>query len=75
MPAGDVETFHMDGKWWNRIEGQDDDRQGPYATREHAVTDGRDTARDLKVEHIIRGMDGQIHERSTYGHDPRNIPG
>jgi Uncharacterized protein conserved in bacteria (DUF2188) len=75
MSAGDVQTFHADGKWWNRIEGQSDDPQGPYDTREQAVTDGRDTARNLKVEHIVHGLDGRIHERNSYGNDPRNIPG
>jgi hypothetical protein len=74
MSAGDVETFHVDGKWWSRVEGQSD-RQGPYEMREEAVSDGRETARNLKVEHIIHGLDGRIHERSSYGKDPRDIPG
>lgn len=75
MSAGDVETYHVDGKWWNRIEGQTGDRQGPYDTREAAVTDGRDTTRSLEVEHIIHGLDGRIHESNSYNNDPRNIPG
>jgi hypothetical protein len=75
MSAGDVETFHVDGQWWNRVEGQGDDRQGPYGTKDAAVEDGRDMARKLKVEHIIRGLDGRIHERNSYGNDPRNISG
>jgi len=54
MSAGDVQTFHADGKWWNRVEGQADDPQGPYDTRAAAVEDGRDTARSLKVEHITQ---------------------
>lgn len=74
MAAGDVETFHVDGQWWNRVEGHEE-TQGPYGTRDEAVKDGRDTARNLKVEHIVRGLDGQIHERSSYGNDPRDIPG
>ena len=48
---------------------------GPYDTREAAVADGRDSARNLKVEHIIRGLDGRIHERNSYGNDPRNVAG
>jgi hypothetical protein len=32
-------------------------------------------AKDRNVEHFIRNKDGQIGERNTYGHDPRNIPG
>jgi hypothetical protein len=32
-------------------------------------------ARNSKIEHIIRGLDGCIHERNSYGNDPRSIPG
>jgi hypothetical protein len=64
MSAGAVETVHVDGQWWNRVEGQQD-RQGPFDTREAAVADGRDMARNLKVEHILHGMDGRIHERNS----------
>lgn len=74
MSAGDVETFHVDGEWWNRVEGHPD-RQGPYAKRDEAVSEGRDMARNLQVEHIIHGVDGRIHERNSYGNDQRDIPG
>lgn len=46
-----------------------------FDTKEAAVTGGRDLARERKVEHFIRNLDGKIGERNTYGHDPRNIPG
>ena len=74
MPAGDVETYHADGKWRNRIEALDD-LPGEHDTKAEAVRVGRDEARERKVEHIIRNLDGTIGERNTYGHDPRNIPG
>jgi Uncharacterized protein conserved in bacteria (DUF2188) len=74
MPHGDVETYHQDGSWKNRIEGQSGDMES-YASRDEAVAAGRDLARELKVEHIIRRLDGTIGERSTYGHDPRDIEG
>jgi hypothetical protein len=74
MSAGDVETFHADGWWWIRIEGQATGRQGPY-TRDDAVTDGRDAARSLRVQHIIHGLDGRVHERYCYGDVPREISG
>ncbi len=32
-------------------------------------------ARERKVEHFIRNQNGQVGERNTYGHDPRNVPG
>ncbi|QXU51860.1 DUF2188 domain-containing protein [Rhodococcus sp. LW-XY12] len=66
MPAGDVETFHQDGSWHNRIEGSSD-LLGTYPTREEA--------RRRKVEHLVHNLDGTIGERNTYGHDPRDIPG
>jgi hypothetical protein len=74
MPAGDVETFHRDGEWHNRVEGEEA-WLGGHATKEEAVAAGRLIAQERKVEHIIRNLDGKIGERSSYGHDPRNIPG
>ena len=74
MPAGDVETYHADGKWKNRIEALDD-LPGEHDTKAEAVRVGRDEARERKVEHIIRNLDGTIGERNTYGHDPRNVAG
>ena len=74
VPAGDVETFHEGGAWHNKIEGTDT-VLGTYPVKADAVAAGRDEARSRKVEHIIRNLDGRIAERSTEGHDPRNIPG
>ncbi|MCW2835291.1 MAG: hypothetical protein JWN68_3244 [Nocardioides sp.] len=74
MPAGDIETYHADRKWRNRVEAIED-LQGEYDRKDEAVRIGRDEARETKVEHIIRNLDGTIRERNTYGHDPRNIPG
>lgn len=73
MPAGDVETFHENGKWRNRIETESV-LSGEWETKEPAVAAGRDEARARRVEHIIRNLDGTIGERDTYGHDPRDIP-
>mgnify|MGYP001807404453 CR=1 FL=1 len=74
MPAGDVETFHQDGKWHNRIEGEKS-TTGPYATKAEAVEAGRDQARRVQREHIIKNENGQIAERNSYGNDPRNVKG
>lgn len=74
MPAGDVETFHKNDAWHNRVEGATE-ILGTYTTREEAVRAGRDEARRRKVEHIVHNLDGTIGERNTYGHDPRDIPG
>ncbi|MCB1298395.1 MAG: DUF2188 domain-containing protein [Microthrixaceae bacterium] len=74
MPHGDVETFHQDGQWRNRIEG-DQILEGSFETKAEAVDAGRELARSRQVEHIIRKENGQISDRSTYGEDPRDIRG
>lgn len=74
MPEGDVETYHANGRWKNRVEAIDD-LPGSYDTKDEAVQVGRDEARERRVEHIVRNLDGTIAERSTYGHDPRDIKG
>ncbi|WIB79001.1 DUF2188 domain-containing protein [Curtobacterium sp. MCPF17_002] len=71
---GDVETYHQDGSWHNKIEGTDE-VFGEAATKAEAQSLGRARAVADKVEHFIRNENGRISERSTYGHDPRNIRG
>ena len=64
MPDGDVVTYHVDGRWRNRIEGN----QGfldEFDTQEKAVRAGRDRARELQVEHIVRSLDGSIEGSSS----------
>ncbi|QBX57297.1 DUF2188 domain-containing protein [Nocardioides seonyuensis] len=74
MPTGDIETYHADGKWKNRVEALEE-LPGEYDTKEQAVGVGREEARERQVEHLISNLDGTIAERNTYGNDPRNIPG
>jgi hypothetical protein len=74
MSRGDVETFHRDGCWKNRIVGSDG-AVGTYDDRETAVREGRNLARIRHVEHIIRRLDGTIGERNSYGHDRRDVKG
>lgn len=75
MPDGDVETFHQDGQWRNRVEGTGSGAITVHDTKDEAVRAGRDLARDRGVEHIVRNLDGQIGERNSYGRDPRDIAG
>lgn len=74
MPNGDVETFHQDGEWFNRVTGRTD-VEGSHRTKAEAVEAGRDLARALEVEHIIKNENGQIAERNSYGNDPRDVKG
>lgn len=84
MPAGDVETYYLDGKWRNKIEGRQDDLS-VHDTKADAVEKGRMYAiyisqhaeRRRTVEHIIRNMDGTIGPRNTYprSEDPTESKG
>ncbi len=75
MPTGDVETFHQDGAWHNRVTGAASNEGGAHRTKEEAIDAGRDLARSRKVEHIIKNESGQIAERNSYGNDPRDVKG
>ena len=73
---GDVETYHENGQWKNKVEGNTQ-ASSTHETKEEATAKGREMAKDAGVEHIIRNLDGKIAERQTYprSRDPRNIPG
>jgi len=74
MPHGDIETYYEKDAWHSRVEGETE----PFHTSENKgpeIVAGRDEARRRQVEHLIRNLDGTIGERSTYGHDPRNVHG
>jgi Uncharacterized protein conserved in bacteria (DUF2188) len=46
-----------------------------HRTQAEATEAGRSVAQDDEGELLVHGQDGQIRDRSTYGHDPRDIPG
>lgn len=73
---GDVETYHENGTWKNKVEGNSQ-ASSTHDTKDEAVAKGREMAVAHGVEHIIRNMDGTISEKNTYprSSDPRNIPG
>lgn len=73
---GDVETYHEDGQWKNKVEGNSR-ASNTHLTKDDATVEGRDMAIDRGVEHIIRNMDGRIGERNTYprSRDPRSSRG
>ena len=74
MPKGDIETFHEDGQWHNRVEGARE-LLGSYRVKEDAESAGRRSSRERGVEHIIKKLDGTISELNSYGNDPRDVPG
>lgn len=69
MPRGDVDTLHNDGKWHNVIEGTDQVSE-PFDSREEAVAEGREMARDLEVGHVVKNLDGTVAEQHHYGSEP-----
>lgn len=69
-----METYHHNGQWQSKVEGADD-LFGVARAKREAVEHGRERAKTDEVEHIFRNGDGTIHERSSYGYGPRNIPG
>ncbi|MGA3486964.1 DUF2188 domain-containing protein [Micromonosporaceae bacterium DT55] len=76
MTKGDVETYHEDGQWKDRPEGNER-ASSTHDTKADAVAAGRDMAKDRGVEHVIKKEDGTIGEKNTYprSRDPRDIKG
>ncbi|WP_229403204.1 DUF2188 domain-containing protein [Micromonospora okii] len=76
MAKGDVDTYHEDGQWKNRPEGNQQ-ASSTHATKDEAQDRGREMAQDRGVEHVIKKQDGTIGEKNTYprSRDPREIPG
>lgn len=65
MPSGDIGTVHNDGRWHNVVEGTDQVSEA-FETKEEAVSEGREMARDLGVEHVVKDVDGTISERTSF---------
>ncbi|MER7445218.1 DUF2188 domain-containing protein [Micromonospora avicenniae] len=76
MSKGDIETYHEDGQWKNRPEGNQR-ASGTHETKAEAVAAGRQTAVRRDAEHVIKKQDGTIGEKNTYprSRDPREIEG
>jgi hypothetical protein len=62
------------GQWAVKVEGESEP-PSVHATQEEAIERGRERASANESELLIQGEDGQIRERSTFGHDPREREG
>jgi hypothetical protein len=73
---GDVETYHENGTWKTKVEGNSQ-ASSTHDTKDEAIAKGREMAVERGVEHIIRKLDGTIGERNTYprSRDPRDVSG
>lgn len=69
MPQGDVETLFLEGIWHNVVVGTDQVSE-PFDTQEEAVEEGREMARDLGVQHIVKGIDGSVESQEEPGGQP-----
>ena len=69
MANKNVETYHEDGKWKNRVQGNS--RASNTADIKcEAQAEGRRMAKEREVEHIVKKVNGTIGERNSYGNDP-----
>ncbi len=60
--------------WAVEVEGTDG-ATSHYPSQEEAIAAGTEKAKNDKVELFIHGRDGQIRQRNSFGHDPRNVKG
>ncbi|WP_225934426.1 MULTISPECIES: DUF2188 domain-containing protein [unclassified Cupriavidus] len=73
MMAADIHVVPA-GEGW-AVEAAGGGKRTMFATQEEAIEAGTERAQADKVELLIHGRDGQIRERNSFGHDPRNIKG
>jgi hypothetical protein len=70
MPkANTVETYFENEQWKNKVGGNAEPSNG-FDTKAEAQEKGRQMAKELKAEHVIKNQDGTIGERNSYGNDP-----
>lgn len=67
MAKGDIETYHEDGQWKNRAQGNTR-ASNTFDRKADAQAAGRAMAKDRGVEHVIKRQNGTIHPPSR---DPR----
>jgi len=65
MTSSDVETYFEDGAWRNWVDGGQ--LGGPHPSRDDAIAEGRDAARDRGVEHVIRDEQASVVDREEFG--------
>ena len=69
MSAGDIETYFEDGQWKNWDQAGQGEIGSPHSSKDDAVNEGRELARERNVEHIVRDEDATIVEREEHGDD------
>lgn len=63
-----------DGRWARQKNGAAR-AASLHDTQSEAIDVARTQARRERTELVVKGRDGRIHQRDSYGNDPRNVPG
>ena len=74
MPGKNIHVVPAGDSWVVEAEGWEGQQQ-KFATQDEAIAAGTERAKREQVELLIHGRDGQIRERNSFGHAPRNIKG
>lgn len=75
MATGDIETFHRNGIWFNRIEGESQTLGSSFEDEAEAVKVGRSAAVARQVAHTVRAEEGPSETAGVYGLHPRELIG
>lgn len=75
MAAGDIETFHRNGIWFNRIEGESQTLGSSFLSEAEAVKVGRSAAVARQVEHTVRTDEAPSVDSFSYDLHPRELIG
>ena len=67
MSAANIETYFEDGHWKNWDQGERSEIGSSHTSKDEAISEGRELARQRNVEHIVRDQDASIVEREEYG--------
>lgn len=71
--AADIHVVPAGDSW--AVEAAGGGKRTLYSTQDEAIAAGTERAQRDKVELLIHGRDGQIRERNSFGHDPRDVKG
>lgn len=69
-----IETYHEDGQWKSRRQGNER-AFNVGGNKAKQTAEGRAAAQRDGVEHTIKKMDGTIGKKNSYGNDPTPPPG
>jgi hypothetical protein len=73
MAAGDIETFHRNGIWFNRIVGESRTIGDGFDTEEDAAKAGRGAATARQVAHTVRTEEGPSEDPPGQQPHPRDL--